>query len=66
MEFEYLVQDEDNIVVDEMKVHEGKKFKDPIEINIKIIIERTRYNSVKNRYKTPIPQKIKDMFKACK
>lgn len=65
MEFEYLAQDDEN-VIDEMKLHEGKKYKDPIEITIKITVERTRYNSVKNRYKTPIAQKIKDMFKACK
>ena len=65
MNFEYLAQDEYDIL-DEFKAIDKTKFKDPIEITIKITVERTRYNSVKNRRRTPLPQFIKDIFKPCK
>lgn len=65
MNFEYLAQDEED-VLDTYKSNEKQKFKDPIEIIIKITVEKTRYNSVKNRRKTPLPQIIKDLFKPCK
>ena len=65
MEFKYLAQDEYD-KIDEYYVSEKKTFKDPIEISINIKIERTRYNSVINRRKTPLAQYIKDIFKACK
>lgn len=65
MNFEYLAQDEEN-VLDTYKSNEKQKFKDPVEIIIKITVEKTRYNSVKNRRKTPIPETIKNLFKPCK
>ena len=65
MKFEYLVQDEYDII-DEDKESNKHNFKDPIEISIKITIERTRYNSVINRRKTPLPKIIKDLFKPSK
>lgn len=65
MKFEYRAQDEYDIL-DERIIAEKSTFKDPVEITIKITIEKTRYNSVKNRRKTPIPDYIKDIFKPCK
>lgn len=65
MNFEFITQDEEDIL-DTYKRHEKQKFKDPVEITIKITIERTRYNSIKNRRKTPLPQIIKDLFKPSK
>ena len=65
MNYEYLAQDELD-VIDIASSSEKQNFKDPIEITIKIKIERTRYNSVKKRYKTPIYDKIKDLFKPSK
>ena len=65
MKFEYLAQDELN-TIDEYSFREKETFKDPIEITIKITVERTRYKSVKNRRKTPIFEIIKDLFKPCK
>lgn len=65
MKFEYLAQDEYDII-DEYKANDKLNFKDPIEISIKITVERTRYNSVINKRKTPLPQIIKDLFKPSK
>lgn len=65
MNYEYLAQDELE-VIDKYSANDKSKFKDPIEITIKITVERTRYNSVKNRRKTPLPEYIKDIFKPCK
>lgn len=65
MNYQYIAQDEFDTL--EEMIETGKvKFKDPVEITIKITVERTRYNSVKNRRKTPLPQVIKDLFKPCK
>ena len=65
MNFDYLVQDEQE-TIDQYISHDKQKFKDPIEISIKITIERTRYNSVINRRKTPLPELIKNLFKPVK
>lgn len=65
MKYQYLAQDELE-VIDEYTNNEKQTFKDPIEITIKITVERTRYNSVKKRRKTPLPEYIKDLFKPCK
>ena len=65
MKYEYLAQDEESII-DELREGGKLKYKDPIEITIKITVERTRYNSVYNRRKTPLPVLIKDLFKPCK
>ena len=65
MNFDYLVQDEQE-TIDQYFSHDKNKFKDPIEISIKITIERTRYNSVINRRKTPLPELIKNLFKPAK
>ena len=65
MNFDYLVQDELE-TMDQYSTHEKQKFKDPIEITIKITLERTRYNSVINRRSTPLPELIKKLFKASK
>lgn len=65
MKYEYLAQDEYD-QLETMWEEDGKKIKDPVEIIIKITIDKKRYESVKNRYKTPISQKIKDFFKPAK
>ena len=65
MKFEYIVQDELDIL-ENRSIQEKQNFKDPIKITIKITIERTRYESVKKRRKTPLPEYIKDIFKPCK
>ena len=65
MIYKYLAQDEQD-VLDEAFIDDGKKMKDPIEITIQITVDKTRYISVRNRRKTPLPQFIKDIFKPCK
>lgn len=65
MKYEFIAQDELD-VIDEYTASEKATFRDPVEITIKITVERTRYNSVKNRRKTPLHIYIKDLFKACK
>lgn len=65
MKFNYIVQDEED-VLETYNAIEKQRFKDPIEITIKITVERTRYKSVINRRKTPLPEYIKNIFKACK
>lgn len=65
MKYSFLAQDEYD-VIHQVHADDGKKIKDPITISINIEIERTRYNSVLNRYKIHVADKIKDMFKPCK
>lgn len=65
MNYYYIAQDELD-KIDECISNNKEKFKDPIEITIKITVERARYNSVKNRRKTPIYEYIKDLFKPSK
>lgn len=65
MRIKYIAQDEDSIL-EEKAISEKNSYKDPIEISINITIERTRYNSVMNRRKTPIIEIIKDLFKPSK
>lgn len=65
MKYEYLAQDEYD-KIEEYSTDDGKKIKDPIEIVIRITVEKTRYNSVKNRRKTALPEYIKDLFKPSK
>ena len=65
MKYSFLAQD-DYDVIHQMHSEDGKKLKDPITITINIEIERTRYNSVLNRYKVHVAEKIKDLFKPCK
>lgn len=65
MKYKYIAQDELDII-DELIDNNKTNFKDPIEITIQITVERTRYNSVIKRRKTPIAEYIKDLFKPCK
>jgi len=65
MKYEYLAQEEYD-VLDKVDQDDGKKMKDPVEITIKITVEKTRYESVKNRRKTYLPDYIKDIFKPSK
>ena len=65
MRYEYLAQDEYDII-DQHTEDENRKYKEPIEITIKITIEKRRYESIKKRRKTPIATIIKDIFKATK
>ena len=65
MRYFYLAQDEYEDI-DGRNFDDGKKIKDPITITIKIEVERSRYQSVLNRYKTHVADKIQDLFKASK
>lgn len=61
MKFEYLAQDEYDSL-DKINHDDGKNYKDPVEIVIRITVEKTRYKSVKNRRTTPLPQYILEWF----
>lgn len=62
MKYSFLAQDEYD-VIDKLDTSDGRNIKDPITITINLEIERSRYNSVLNRYKIHVAQKILDLFK---
>ena len=62
MELHYLAQDELDVLDDKSFNQEKKNYKDPVEIIIKITVEKSRYNSVLNRRKTPLPEYINSLL----
>lgn len=65
MKYAFIAQDEYE-ELDGRNFDDGRKIKDPVTISITIEVERSRYQSVLNRYKVHVADKIQDLFKPSK
>ena len=66
MKYEYLAyagDPEDNEVIDKVRAENtSRKIKDLVTVEIKIKLDRSKYDKIRAKYQTPIGQRILKMF----
>lgn len=62
MEYQYIAYAEDTKLDEVWQRNTARKIKEPVTIDIKITIDRSKYEKIKTKYNTPIGQKILKMF----
>lgn len=64
MKFKYTEYYDDNLGKDRIIQSDGKTYKNPVEIVIRIEMEQETYERRKARYKDPIWEKVFTLFKS--
>ncbi len=62
MEFKYTVHNNDEKIEDRWGENRSRKIRDPITIEMKVEMDKTQYEKLLSKYKTPLGEKISKIF----